>query len=141
MNRQDTLSQLRLPLELIDIISSYDSYDLFDYYGVNKSCPIIQKIMQTKKNLQLLLSKKAEYSVCNIGGDSWCTYSCLDQSKKTNLDYTICSDCGNYHQCMSIHLGQFIERDFFQDLRMCHCYISLDFLEELTFFTGRNYMV
>ena len=141
MNREQTLSQLRLPLELIDLIASYDSYDLFDYYGMKKTCPIIQQTIQTKQNIHLLLSEKAERCIYNMCSDSWCTYKCIDQSNKINFDYTMCGDCGKYYNASSINLCEFNERDFFQDPRMCQCHICDEFLEDLTIDSGRNYML
>jgi hypothetical protein len=141
MNRQDTLSRLQLPLELIDIIASYDSYDLYNYYGMKKTCPIIQKIMQTKKDIHMLLSEKAERTIIDMCSDSWCMYKCIDESKKINFDYTMCGHCGKYYNASSINLSEFGERDFFQDQRMCQCHICYEFLEDLTLDSGRNYMV
>jgi hypothetical protein len=142
MNREQTLSQLQLPTELIDLIASYDSYELFDYYGMKKTCPIIQQIIQFKKNVHLLLSEKAERCIYDTGGsNSWCTYNLDNQSKKINFDYTMCGHCGKYYNSSSINLSEFYERDFFQDPRMCQCCICYEFLEDLTLDSGRNYML
>ena len=141
MNREQTLTQLRLPLELIDLIASYDSYDLFDYYGMKKTCPIIQQMIETKKNIHILLSENAERCIYNMEVNSWCTYTCIDQSKKINFHYTMCGHCGKYYNSSSISLSEFYERDFFQDQRMCQCHICYEFLEDLTLDSGRNYML
>jgi len=141
MNREHTLSQLQLPMELIDMIASYDSYDLFDYYGMKKTCPIIQKMMETKKDLHVLLSEKAQRTIIDMGADYWCMYKCTDQSKKINFDYSMCVDCGKYYNAGSINLCEFGERDFFQDERMCQCHICYEFLEDLTLDSGRDYML
>jgi len=140
MNREQTLSHLQLPLELIDLIASYDSYELFDYYGMKKTCPIIQQMIQTKQNIHLLLSEKARnYYICDEHSFAWCTYTCKDQSKKIYLDYSICGHCGNYQN--GIDLYEFHERDFFQDRRVCRCYLGDDFLEDLSEQADRNYML
>jgi hypothetical protein len=133
MNRKQILSKLQLPMELIDMISSYESYDLFDYYGMKKTCPIIQQIMQTKKDIHILLSKKRRYHVeqkkimegdLDLGTEFCCEYSTLERNQRVDFSTYFCGECGNYFDSLTIG---FVCIHFYGLERiMCKCYPMMD---------------
>jgi len=135
MNRKQILSKLQLPMELIDMISSYESYDLFDYYGMKKTCPIVQQIIQTKKDIHILLSKKRRYHVeqkkiteGDMGTEFCCEYSILERNQRVDFSTYFCGECGNYHDSLTIG---FVCSHFYALKRiLCKCYPMIDDVDD-----------
>ena len=140
-----TMDQLNLPMELIDTIRAFDSYDLFDFYGMTSSkntCPIIQSTIQEKRKINTLLSEKSfstsyENDYCPL---DW-TFQCNDSENPLEMHSAFCWDCGNYLvEGYSIKFEEFGDRDYFQDPRMCKCTVCYEMLFELTYQSGRSYL-
>jgi len=145
MNRQMTMDQLNLPMELIDTIRAFDSYDLFDFYGMTSSkntCPIIQSTIQEKRKINTLLSEKSfSTSYENDYSPLEWTFQCNDSKNPLEMHSAFCGNCGNYLvEGYSIKFEEFKDRDYFQDPRMCSCIVCYEMLFELTYQSGRSYL-
>jgi hypothetical protein len=139
------MDQLNLPMELIDTIRAYDSYDLFDFYGMTSSkntCPIIQSTIQEKRKINTLLSEKSfSTSYENDYSPLEWTFQCNDSKNPLEMHSAFCGNCGNYLvEGYSIKFEEFKDRDYFQDPRMCSCIVCYEMLFELTYQSGRSYL-
>jgi len=140
-----TMDQLNLPMELIDTIRAFDSYDLFDFYGMTSSkntCPIIQSTIQEKRKINTLLSEKSfSTSYENDYSPLEWTFQCNDSKNPLEMHSAFCGNCGNYLvEGYSIKFEEFKDRDYFQDPRMCSCIVCYEMLFELTYQSGRSYL-
>jgi len=122
--------QIQFLLTEMDTNANYDY--LFDFYGINDTCPIIQNMMETKKKLNVFLSEKVRYCVekkpfekGDTGTEFRREYGIFDAYCRFDFWTHFCGECGNFMSASSIHDG-FIDLEHLDnDERTCKCYLKI----------------